>query len=353
MKTHVLFTVLIAVICIINSAVAAPNNYTDFLPKYRSQNDKFALIKIEYMSDKMVIHFQYVVDREGMRVKLSGASTANAWKLFTSSRGGTGLTEYATIKNVKVSGALKAAKVEDNNEAEFSAKFGEIIAGEAHFSKLPTTIRSINFSAGAITICNDLLIKEKNSPMLGTEEQMDANVNRFYRMLSSFSGIDVVKPVEKVPVAETKPAPTVVKTTPKPATTESAPLKYTPKELVSMEDMECETRVVLRKVYFNDNSAEYAGRVEALKTISIVRDYLNYYTKAQIKLHGHTDIFGNPINNIELSKKRVLAVKSTLIKMGIKPERIHTFYHGSRQPLPELSRGGKKNRRVEVEVVCG
>ena len=103
MKTHILlFTVLFAVLSFVETGMAAPNNHTDFLPKYRSQNKNFALTRIDYTSDKMIVHFQYVIDKDGMRVKLPGASTANAWKLFTSSRSGTGLTEYATGFNERL-----------------------------------------------------------------------------------------------------------------------------------------------------------------------------------------------------------------------------------------------------------
>ena len=108
----------------------------------------------------------------------------------------------------------------------------------------------------------------------------------------------------------------------------------------------------LKNVYFEDNSASYAGRVEALKTIQIVIDYMRYYPEAHIILHGHTDIHGSAINNLELSKKRVLAVRNTLVTRGIDADRIKYIAHGDAQPLLGKSKGNKRNRRVEVEVVC-
>lgn len=132
----------------------------------------------------------------------------------------------------------------------------------------------------------------------------------------------------------------------------SNPVTYTPEQLRSSEDLNCNTRVNLRNVYFDDNSASYAGRVEALKTIQVIVEYMEYYPKSSIILHGHSDVMGSPINNFELSKKRVLAVRNTLVTRGIDSDRIRYVAHGSSQPLPGKEGGSKKNRRVEVEVSC-
>lgn len=359
MKTLLSLVCSFVFVLFVDLPTAQAADYTDFVPKYRSQNKNFILSRIDYTSDKMIIHFKYVASREEEMVKLPGSASSSAWKLYASSRGTTGVTNYATIKNVKISGVLKAKKVEANNDAQFMAKFGEVLTGEAHFNKLPNTIRSIHFSAGDITTCNDLLIKEKSSPMLGTEEQMNTSVERFYRMLSNF-GIDVVRATPAKQKTQLSGIDFKDQSAPKPAITKeekvlqtaAQPVKYTPEELSSVRDMDCNKRVILKNVYFSDNSAEYAGRVEALKTIGIVVDYLGYYPKASIILHGHTDIFGNAVRNLELSKERVLAVKRSLVKAGIDSKRVSILFHGNTQPLPQFIRGGSKNRRVEVELIC-
>jgi len=340
-----------------NCTPNSPNDYTDYLPKYRSQNKNFILTKIDYTSDKMILYFKCVANRDGEIIRFSGASTATAWKLYVSSRGTTGLTKLASIKNVKINNKLKAEQIATDNEAEFSAQEGQIVEGEAHFSKLPTSIRTINFSGGEIGICNDILIKDNGSPMLGNESQMGASIDRFYNMLSNF-GVNVVRttaPTEEKKMAgidfgkKESPQPTKKET----AITKAAkPVSYTPKELSSAKDMGCNTRVILKNVYFADNSAEYAGRVEALKTIQIIIDYLIFYPQATIVLHGHTDVFGDGAKNMELSRSRVLTVKRTLIRNGIDSDRVSLLHHGSVQPLPNYAKGGVKNRRVEVEVIC-
>lgn len=335
-------------------------DYTDFLPKYRSQNKNFILTKIVYTTDKMIVHFQYVASKDNESVRFGGATSPNPWQLYAASRGTTGSTKNASIQNIVINGVLKAAKIMDNNEAQFVAKKGEVIAGEAHFSKLDKTIRTINFAGGDIADCMDILIKEESNDLLGNEEQMEGSINRFYNMISHF-GVNVIKPPKNTTVVEDKklatlelgkkdPAPTQ-KTTTNTTPTEE-PLKYMPKELSSVKDMECNSRVILKNVYFSDNSSEYQGRVEALKTIQIIVDYMNLYPQSVIILHGHTDIFGNSANNLKLSEDRVLAVKRTIVQSGISSDRITTVSHGSNQPLPDFVNGGGKNRRVEVEVVC-
>lgn len=360
MKTLLLF---ICAFCINASCPSAlfAGDYTDFLPKYRSQNKNFILTKIDYTSTKMIIHFQYVAPEDGSIV-FGGVSTDAAWMVYTSTKGVAGASFNASLENIKINGVLKADKVQATNKAQFLAKKGEVVMGEAHFSKLDRTIRSIHFAATGITECLDILIKEEGNTTLGTTEQMNASVERFYNMLTSF-GTKVIRPstTTTTTTPATKELNTIdlgKKTETKTTTTTAnnsariEPLKYTPKDLTSVKDMECETRVILKNVYFNDNSAEYAGRVEALKTIQIIVDYMKLYPQSTITLHGHTDIFGNPSSNMELSNNRVVTVKRTITQLGIAPERIATVSHGSTQPLPNFVTGGEKNRRVEVEVVC-
>ena len=131
-----------------------------------------------------------------------------------------------------------------------------------------------------------------------------------------------------------------------------APVNYMPKLLDRVEDLKCKERIILRNVYFEDNSFEFTRRILAMRKISIVYDYLNYYPDSKIVLHGHTDVYGNPYENLVLSKERVLAVKRVLTQKGIDKHRIITLYHGGEQPLPNCEKGHELNRRVEVELVC-
>jgi outer membrane protein OmpA-like peptidoglycan-associated protein len=331
--------------------VEAAPDYTDYVPKYRSQNKNFMLTKIEYTSDEMIIHFRYVASRDEEVIYFPGSSRSTAWKLYTSSRTSSELTRYASLENIKINGVLKAEKIESEEEPSFVPRYGEIIRGEAHFSKLPGNIRAINFKASTLGICSDILVKEEDSPILGTEEQMKGNEDRFDRGLENV-GVEVVAEgtVKKSAFDLADNTGNALKD--EIVVKAEEPITYTPKQLNSSKDLDCNTRVVLKNVYFSDNSASYDGRVNALKTIQVIVDYMNYYPEAVIILHGHSDVLGDPIRNFELSKERVLTVRNSLVVTGIDNDRIRVIAHGSKQPLPKFRDGGKKNRRVEVELIC-
>ncbi|BDS11093.1 OmpA family protein [Aureispira anguillae] len=341
----------------LHSAPSNMESHIDYVPKYRNQNKNFILAKIEYTADEMILHFRYVASREEESLRFSGSLTPSAWRLYTSARNTTAFTKYATLQNIKINGELKSEIIAANDESQFVAKYGEIVSGEAHFSKLPGNIRAINFEGGGIALCNDILIKDDKSPMLGTVSQMTGNVDRFYNMLSNF-GVNVIR--KKETIAEPKNLSLTNATNSKTEQEKEAvkmlkaaePVNYIPKQLTSAKDMGCNTRVILKNVYFGDNSANYAGRVEAMSTIQIIVDYMNYYPESTIILHGHTDVHGIAEKNMELSRKRVLTVRNTLVTKGIDADRIKMMHHGSTQPLPGYSKGSRKNRRVEVEAFC-
>ena len=337
-------TLLIFFILIISlsTAKAAPNKYVDFMPKYRSEHENLLLTKISYTEREMIIYFTYVSKSDNTLIQFSGAGTDKPWKLYSSfrSKNSANLEKLATIKNIVMNNKQEAAEVAASESLVLNPKAGTILTGVAYFDRLPGNVKSINFAAGEFFICKDILIKDDRNPMLGTKEQMQANIDYFYDKM----GVEVQKETLTIAHQEEKKDPVIERA--------SNPVTYTPGQLRSTADMECNTRVNLRNVYFDDNSASYAGRVEALKTIQVVIEYLEYYPESSIILHGHSDVMGSPINNFELSKKRVLAVRNTLVTRGIDSDRIRYVAHGSSQPLPGKEKGSKKNRRVEVEVVC-
>jgi OOP family OmpA-OmpF porin len=75
--------------------------------------------------------------------------------------------------------------------------------------------------------------------------------------------------------------------------------------------------------------------------------------KIEIQLEGHTDNQGNPKANLELSQKRVDAVKKYLVSKGIKKDRIKTKAFGGSQPLKnEMTQEDRAlNRRVEMRIL--
>ncbi|WP_026351297.1 OmpA family protein [Hymenobacter aerophilus] len=71
-----------------------------------------------------------------------------------------------------------------------------------------------------------------------------------------------------------------------------------------------------------------------------------------IELRGHTDNVGDPQKNVELSQRRVAAVKAYLVKRGVAPERISGVGLGGAEPRASNAQENTRrlNRRVEFRV---
>jgi outer membrane protein OmpA-like peptidoglycan-associated protein len=80
---------------------------------------------------------------------------------------------------------------------------------------------------------------------------------------------------------------------------------------------------------------------------------MNENESIQIQLEGHTDYRGSKKLNLELSQKRVDAVKNYLTSQGINPKRIKTKAFGGSQPLVKEKsiEASEMNRRVEVRIL--
>ncbi len=75
--------------------------------------------------------------------------------------------------------------------------------------------------------------------------------------------------------------------------------------------------------------------------------------KMEIQLEGHTDNIGNATLNLELSEKRVIAVKKYLTTHGISKGRIQTKAFGGTKPVAKGNSEEARalNRRVEMRVL--
>lgn len=73
----------------------------------------------------------------------------------------------------------------------------------------------------------------------------------------------------------------------------------------------------------------------------------------KLKVSGHTDNVGQPAKNMELSKKRAIAVKKYLAAQGIQDDRFIAKWYGQTQPIAsnKTPEGRQKNRRVEMLII--
>ena len=74
-----------------------------------------------------------------------------------------------------------------------------------------------------------------------------------------------------------------------------------------------------------------------------------------VDITGHTDNEGDPNFNINLSRRRALAVKQYLVSRGIKPERLRTEGFGSSKPVVpnDTPEHMARNRRIEFHANAG
>lgn len=338
-------------------------DYTDYLPKYRTLSDAFLISKIDYTETELVVFVRYVANKENDVVAFYGANKEQAWKLTNSTRSETSsaytITKAAEVKNIRVNDEAKVVELGENSSKEISAQKGDVITCEVHFEIMPRSVRTVHLIGGDLGEngeqrfnCNDILLKTKDSKILGTEDQMEAVIKRFYSQQEIVNYPDIKSATTLEEEASFEEKDKIEKVIENPLAKSLEPIDYMPKSLSSIEDLACNERIILSNIYFYDNKPEFVGRVKAMKTINMIVDYLTFHPKAKIVLHGHTDIFGNAFKNLELSQKRVFTVKRAIMGKGINANRIITIHHGGAQPLIQYKNGSELNRRVEAEVLC-
>lgn len=337
-------------------------DYTDYLPKYRTLSNDFLISKIDYTEAEIIVFFRYVANQNNDVVNFYGANKEQAWKLTSSTHPGSSaytITRKARVKNIRLNDEAKIVELHDDASNRVSAQRGDVITCEVHFGTMPHSIRTVHLVGGDLSKdgtqrfnCNDILLKSKDSKMLGNDGQMAAVVKRFYSEQEKVNYPDIKNATTLAEQASFEKKDKIEKVIENPLAKSLEPIDYMPKSLASIEDMTCNERIILSNIYFHDNKSEFVGRVRAMKTINMIVDYLTFHPKAKIVLHGHTDIFGNAFKNLELSQKRVFTVKRAIIGKGIDANRIITIHHGGAQPLIQYKNGSEMNRRVEAEVLC-
>lgn len=94
-------------------------------------------------------------------------------------------------------------------------------------------------------------------------------------------------------------------------------------------------------------------RTKDLPELNEVAAFLNEYPKSYIVLRGYTDSVGKDEYNLELSKRRAMAVADFLLEShGVDRDRIVVQWNGSANPIAsnDTDEGRALNRRVEMLV---
>lgn len=82
----------------------------------------------------------------------------------------------------------------------------------------------------------------------------------------------------------------------------------------------------------------------------MVADAMAAQPSLKLRIEGHTDSSGDPVKNLELSKRRAESVKNALVsQFKIPAGRLATEGYGQTKPLSpnDTPQGRANNRRVE------
>jgi OOP family OmpA-OmpF porin len=103
-------------------------------------------------------------------------------------------------------------------------------------------------------------------------------------------------------------------------------------------------------INFESNSAVILASSKG--KVKSFADYLKAHPNLSVTIEGYTDNSGLRSKNMVLSKKRAEAVRTLLIKYGVKPSKIKAVGKGDLNPIAdnETASGRAKNRRIEAVI---
>ena len=92
---------------------------------------------------------------------------------------------------------------------------------------------------------------------------------------------------------------------------------------------------------------------KSINTVSHIATILQENPQINVEIGGHTDSLGNDDYNLNLSQKRVNAVKAKLMSMEIDESRMKAVGYGETQALVsnDSKENRRKNRRVEFKIL--
>lgn len=105
-----------------------------------------------------------------------------------------------------------------------------------------------------------------------------------------------------------------------------------------------------KNIYFE--SGKFYLRESSKRQLEKVFEIIENNPGLKFIIGGHTDSGGKHDYNLKLSQNRVNTVKSYLVRLGVKPNRLKSVGYGFTKPqhTNESSKGRQLNRRVEIFV---
>ncbi|WP_281544451.1 OmpA family protein [Grimontia sp. SpTr1] len=115
------------------------------------------------------------------------------------------------------------------------------------------------------------------------------------------------------------------------------------------EELEISARDDLHILFANDSAKIPASFIAE---VSDLARFMKSFTYIVVELNGYASVVGDPDYNLALSKRRANAVKSALIKQGIRPDRVRIIGFGEADPILAQSQEQSDilSRRVTASV---
>jgi len=167
----------------------------------------------------------------------------------------------------------------------------------------------------------------------------------------SSAGPSKKAPSQKVPSLAAAPSPKAP-SLPKARSLPVAPSPTTPSlaEAPSSSLQKKLNEILSRSsIEFESNSTTMTPR--SLVTLDQLIDQLRHNPRTAIEIGGHTDKYGEPDYNLQLSRRRADAVRRYFTKHGL-PKQFTAVGYGASRPLSvaENRAGLQRNRRIELRV---
>jgi len=104
------------------------------------------------------------------------------------------------------------------------------------------------------------------------------------------------------------------------------------------------------RLLFETNAATL--KPESEEQLRNVAAILMAYPNAQAKIGGYTDNAGDPASNLRLSQERAANVKSSLVNLGVAPNRLEAEGYGEQHPVASnaTETGRAQNRRIAMRL---
>lgn len=121
---------------------------------------------------------------------------------------------------------------------------------------------------------------------------------------------------------------------------------------VILENLEAGSKFSLEFIMFKRGSAELMDK-GSMAYIHQISTYFVDHPQIKVMVEGHTDAYGNPGLNKDLSLKRAAAIRDIMVENGVGFERIQVSGWGGERPIASnrSAEGRKKNRRVELVIL--